>query len=296
MSASIIDGKAISKAIMEELRIKIKELQKIGINPHLQVIMVGDDSASKSYIRGKEKASKKIGLSSETTFFPASITQKELLEYIQELNENPTIHGILIQLPLPSSLSEEEIILHIDPKKDVDAFHPLNSGKLITGQEDGFIPCTPAGVCELLIRSGFNPEGENVVIVGRSQIVGKPLANLLLAKQKYRNATVTVCHSRTKDLAYHTKQADILIAAMGRPQFITSDMVKEGAIIIDVGIHSIDAPEKKKGYRLVGDVDFDNVKEKVKAITPVPGGVGPMTIAMLMVNTIKAAELEKNRR
>lgn len=282
----IISGRDIAENILLRLQ---KKIDATGINqtPHLAVILVGDHPASLSYISMKRRACEKLGIDSELHHFDQTISEKQLREAIEQLNCDPYVHGILLQLPLPPHLRQETFIELISPKKDVDGFHPLNLGRLIVGEEPTFIPCTPLGVYELLKASTETIEGKNIVIVGRSRIVGMPLSILL--SQKHRgNATVTLCHSATHALASHCNKADILIAAMGRAEMITEDYVKEGAIVIDVGINRVDAPETEKGYRLVGDVAFDRVKDKVSAITPVPGGVGPMTVAMLMQNTLQA--------
>lgn len=288
MTAQIIDGKQVAADMRAELKDEVARLKEKGIVPGLGVILVGEDPASKSYVTAKERACEEIGLYSDDNRLPAETSQKELMALVQKMNSDPKVHGILVQLPLPKHLNEAEVLLAIDPAKDVDGFHPTNVGKMVVGEE-AFLPCTPHGVIQLLIRSGVTIEGAEVVIVGRSNIVGKPLANMLIQKKPNRNATVTVCHTRTKDLAYHTKRADVLIAAAGRPNTITADMVKEGVVVIDVGVNRVDDPTKKKGYRLVGDVDFERVAEKASFITPVPGGVGPMTITMLLYNTVESA-------
>lgn len=289
MGAAIIDGKKIAEEIKGELKEKINELKGKGVTPGLAVVLVGDDPASQVYVRMKGKACEELGIYSETLKYPADLSEEELLSIIDGLNENPRIHGILVQLPLPKHINETKVLNRISPEKDVDGFHPVNVGKMLIG-DPGFLPCTPHGIQELLLRSGNDPEGKHVVVVGRSNIVGKPVAAILMQKKKGANATVTVCHSRTRDLPGICRQGDILIAAMGVPEFIKADMVKEGAVVIDVGVNRVDDPSAKRGYRLVGDVDFEAVKEKASAITPVPGGVGPMTIVMLMKNTVIAAE------
>ncbi len=288
MTAQIIDGKQVAAEMREELKKEVAKLKEQGIVPGLGVILVGEDPASKSYVTAKEHTCEEIGIYSDDNRLPAETPQKELMALVQKMNKDPKVHGILVQLPLPKHLNETEVLLAIDPVKDVDGFHPMNVGKMVVGEE-AFLPCTPHGVIQLLIRSGVKIEGAEVVIVGRSNIVGKPLANMLIQKKPNRNATVTVCHTRTKDLARHTRRADILIAAAGQPNTITADMVKEGVVVIDVGVNRVDDPTKKQGFRLVGDVDFEAVKEKASLITPVPGGVGPMTITMLMYNTVEAA-------
>ena len=290
MTAKIIDGKQVAAEIRAELKREIESLKARGIVPGLGVILVGDDPASVSYVTGKERTCDELGIYSDHNHLPARTSQAELLTVIDRLNRDPKINGILVQLPLPRHLDELAAIFAIDPSKDVDGIHPVSIGKMVTGQQ-AFLSCTPHGVVQLLLRGGVKIDGSHAVIVGRSNIVGKPLANMLFQKSPMGNATVTVCHTGTRDLAAYTRQADILIAAMGRPRTITADMVKEGAAVIDVGVSRVDDPSKKAGYRLVGDVDFDAVKEKASLITPVPGGVGPMTITMLMYNTVESAKL-----
>jgi methylenetetrahydrofolate dehydrogenase (NADP+)/methenyltetrahydrofolate cyclohydrolase len=289
MTAKIIDGKQIAAQMREELKQKVATLKIKGVTPGLAVILVGEDPASKSYVTAKEKACEEIGMHSSDNRLPASTGQTELLVLIEKLNRDPKIHGILVQLPLPKQINEDTVLLAIDPKKDVDGFHPVNVGRMVVGQK-AYFPCTPHGVIQLLTRSGVKLDGAEVVVVGRSNIVGKPVANMLIQKSPTGNATVTVCHTRTKNLAEHVRRADIIIAAAGRPNTITADMVKPGAVVIDVGVNRIEDATKKNGYRLVGDVDFDAVKEKASLITPVPGGVGPMTITMLLYNTVESAE------
>jgi methylenetetrahydrofolate dehydrogenase (NADP+)/methenyltetrahydrofolate cyclohydrolase len=289
MTAQIIDGNKIAEDMRAELKEEVAKLKQQGIVPGLGVILVGEDPASKSYVTAKERTCEEIGIYSDDNRLPAETSQQELMALVKKMNDDPKIHGILVQLPLPKHLNEAEVLLAIDPAKDVDGFHPMNVGKMVVG-EKAFLPCTPHGVIQLLIRSGVTIEGSNTVIVGRSNIVGKPLANMLIQKQPNRNATVTVCHTRTKNLARYTKQADIVIAAAGRPNTITADMIKKGAVVIDVGVNRVEDATKKKGYRLVGDVDFEAVKEKASLITPVPGGVGPMTITMLLYNTVESAK------
>ena len=290
MTAQIISGTEIAKEIREELKQEITELkEKHNVVPGLVTVLVGADPASQVYVGAKEKTSQELGIYSERHDLPAETTQEELLALIDKLNKDSKINGILVQLPLPKHLNEGQVLYAIDPKKDVDGFHPVNVGKLMIGEPD-YMPCTPAGIQQLLIRSGTQIEGAEVVVVGRSNIVGKPIANILLQKAPGANATVTICHTRTRDISFHTKRADILIVAAGRPKAITADMVKEGVVVIDVGVNQIGTtPEGKR--ILAGDVDFDTVKEKAKAITPVPGGVGPMTITILMMNTVRAAKL-----
>jgi len=290
MTAQIISGTEIAKQIREELKQEIAELkEKHNLIPGLATILVGEDPASQVYVGQKEKTSLALGIYSERHDLPADTSEKELLALIDKLNKDPKIHGILVQLPLPKHINETNVLYAVDPKKDVDGFHPVNVGKLMIGEPD-YLPCTPHGIQQLLIRSGVKIDGAEVVVVGRSNIVGKPIANILLQKKEGANATVTVCHTGTRDISLHTKRADILIVAAGRPKAITADMVKEGVVVIDVGVNRIGKTADGKDI-LVGDVDFDSVKEKAKAITPVPGGVGPMTITMLMLNTVRAAKL-----
>jgi methylenetetrahydrofolate dehydrogenase (NADP+)/methenyltetrahydrofolate cyclohydrolase len=289
MAAQIIDGKQVAADMRAELKEEVAKLKEQGIVPGLGVVLVGEDPASKSYVTAKEHTCEELGIYSDDNRLPAETSQQDLIALVNRMNNDPKINGILVQLPLPKGLNESEVLLAIDPDKDVDGFHPMNVGKMMVG-EKAFLPCTPHGVIQLLLRSGVEIKGANVVIVGRSNIVGKPLANMLIQKNDKGNATVTVCHTRTKDLAHHTKQADIVIAAAGRPNTVTADMVKDGVVVIDVGVNRVEDATKKKGYRLVGDVDFEAVKEKASLITPVPGGVGPMTITMLMYNTVEAAK------
>ncbi|MFQ5755642.1 MAG: bifunctional methylenetetrahydrofolate dehydrogenase/methenyltetrahydrofolate cyclohydrolase FolD [Acidiferrobacterales bacterium] len=290
MTAKIIDGKTIAAEVRTEVKVGVDELKANGITPCLAAVLVGDVPASQVYVRTKRRACEHVGLSSVLHTPAGDIPEAQLLALIDQLNDDPAVHGILIQLPLPDHVDEAKVIERLSPFKDVDGFHPSNVGKLVIGM-DTFKPCTPAGVQELLVRSGIGIGGKHAVVIGRSNIVGKPMANLLVQKHKNANATVTVCHSRTRDLAALTCQADILIAALGSPHIVTVDMVKEGAVVIDVGINRVDDASAKKGYRIVGDVDFDAVSQVASAITPVPGGVGPMTVAMLMVNTLKAAKM-----
>ncbi len=290
MTAQLIKGAEVAAQIREELQKEIAELKaKHNIVPGLVTVLVGADPASQVYVGQKEKTSKELGIYSERYDLPADTSQADLLKLIDKLNKDPKINGILVQLPLPKGLNEEEVLIAIDPKKDVDGFHPVNVGKLMIGEPD-YLPCTPAGIQQLLIRSGTQIEGAEVVIVGRSNIVGKPIANMLLQKAEGANATVTICHTRTKDIAFHTKRADILIVAAGKPKAVTGDMVKEGVVVIDVGVNQIGTTAEGKRI-LAGDVDFETVSPKAKAITPVPGGVGPMTITMLMMNTVRAAKV-----
>ncbi|MHC4738979.1 MAG: bifunctional methylenetetrahydrofolate dehydrogenase/methenyltetrahydrofolate cyclohydrolase FolD [Planctomycetota bacterium] len=288
MTAQIIDGKQVAADMRAEIKDEVAKLKEQGVVPGLGVILVGEDPASQSYVKAKERACEEAGIYSDDNRLPAETSQEDLIALVRKMNKDPKINGILVQLPLPKGLNEAEVLLTIDPDKDVDGFHPMNVGKMMVG-EKAFLPCTPHGVIQLLLRSGVKIEGANAVIVGRSNIVGKPLANMLIQKNAKGNATVTVCHTRTKDLPHHTKQADIVIAAAGRPNTITADMVKEGVVVIDVGVNRVEDATKKRGYRLVGDVDFEGLKEKASLITPVPGGVGPMTITMLLYNTVESA-------
>lgn len=296
MAARIISGKDVAEEIRKELKVETEKLiSEKGITPGLVTILVGENPASISYVTAKQRTSKELGFHSVQDNQPADITEDALLKLVEQYNNDPKIHGILVQLPLPKHINETKVLYAIDPDKDVDGFHPVNVGRLMVG-EAKFLPCTPAGIQELLIRSGTKTEGAEVVVVGRSNIVGKPIANILLQKADGANATVTVCHTRTKDMASHTKRADILIVAAGFPNAVTADMVKEGAVVIDVGVNRVGEKESKKTPGkmvaiLKGDVDFDAIKEKASAITPVPGGVGPMTITMLMSNTLKSAKL-----
>lgn len=289
MTARLILGKDVSDAIYAELRQRIDALKAKGVTPGLAVVLVGDDPASKVYVRKKGEMCESLGMNSLTICMPESTTQEELLAKIAELNADPKIHAFLVQLPLPGHIDEKAVIAAINPEKDADCFHPSNVGRMLIG-DPCFLPATPAGVQQMLLRSGIDTSGKHIVVVGRSNIVGKPMAAMLMQKGQGADATVTVVHSRTENLADITKQADILIVGMGKPRFITADMVKEGAVVIDVGTNRVEDPSSPKGSRLVGDVDFDNVKDKVSAITPVPGGVGPMTICMLMANAVSAAE------
>ena len=290
MSAEIISGKEIAAAIREETQERVAALKdKHGFTPGLATVLVGEDPASQSYVGMKNKAAKELGIYSRQINLDADIPEAELLGLVEGVNADPEIHGILVQLPLPKHIDESKILLAVDPDKDVDGFHPTNVGKLATGATEVLAPCTPAGVVEMLLRSGNDPSGRHCVIVGRSNIVGRPMASLLLRKAPGGNATVTVCHSRTPDLGAMTRLADILIVAIGWPNTVTADMVKPGAVVIDVGTNRVDDDTRERGWRLVGDVAFDEVKEVASAITPVPGGVGPMTITMLMCNTVDAA-------
>lgn len=289
MAAEIIDGKRIAAEMREELKAETARLKEQGVVPGLGVILVGEDPASASYVTAKERACEECGLFSDDNRLPADTPEADLLALVDRMNKDPKIHGILVQLPLPDHIDESKVLLAIDPSKDVDGFHPMNVGKMVVG-EDAYLPCTPHGVVQLLLRSGVELSGAQVVIVGRSNIVGKPLANMLIQKSPTGNATVTVCHTRTRDVGEHARRADIVIAAAGWPNTVTADMVKDGAVVIDVGVNRVDDPSRKRGYRLVGDVDFEAVKEKASLITPVPGGVGPMTITMLLYNTVESAK------
>jgi methylenetetrahydrofolate dehydrogenase (NADP+) / methenyltetrahydrofolate cyclohydrolase len=286
--AKIIDGKAIAQEMQNEMKAQVEELKKIGITPGLAVILVGDNPASRIYVRNKEKACEHIGIYSDVYRLPTSTSEGDIIALVDELNHNRSIHGILIQLPLPGHIDESKMIMKIDPDKDVDGLHPVNVGKMVIGHPS-FLPCTPHGCKVLLERSGIETNGKHMVILGRSNIVGKPLANIMLQKSSGANAIVTVCHSAAKNLSDYTLQADILVAAVGKPHLVTADMVKEGVVVIDVGMNRIDDPSLISGNRLVGDVDFEAVSKKASAITPVPGGVGPMTITMLMHNTIQSS-------
>ena len=291
MTAKILDGKALAEEIRGEVATGVAEMkQNHGAPPGLAAVLVGDDPASAIYVRNKRRACDEVGMVSDTIVLPADTTTEQVLKTVQQLNDDPRFHGILVQLPLPDQVDELAVIESINPDKDVDGLHPFNVGKLVQGRAD-FIPGTPFGIQQILMRNGHDPAGANVVVCGRSDIVGKPMALLLMQRAEGANATVTVCHTRTKNMAEITRQADILIAAIGRPNVITADMVKEGAVVIDVGINRVDDASRRRGYRLVGDVDFAAVSEKAAAITPVPGGVGPMTIAMLLVNTLTATRL-----
>ncbi len=288
MSARIIDGVALARTIRAEVAAEVAKLQGSGPRPGLAAVLVGEDPASAVYVRSKGKACEEAGMHSLTVRLPAETSEAELLATVDKLNRDPAIHGILVQLPLPKHINSERVLQRIDPAKDVDGFHPVNVGKLVTGDKSAFRPATPYGVQQMLIRSGIETRGANAVIVGRSNIVGKPMANLLIQQGPGGDATVTVCHSRTRDLPAVTRTADILIAAIGKPEFVTADMVRPGAVVIDVGINRVDDPTLPKGYRLTGDVAYGPVARIASAITPVPGGVGPMTIAMLLQNTLQA--------
>ena len=287
MAGQLLDGKAISQSLRADIAAAAAAATRAGSQPGLATVLVGEHPASLSYIRGKQKACATAGIFAEDVRFPADTGEDELVGAIGELNRRDDIHGILVQQPLPSHLDETRVVAAIDPGKDVDGFHPVNLGRLMRG-EPGFVPCTPFGIVKMLATAGVDTSGANVVIVGRSLLVGKPLASLLMQKSPTGNATVTVCHSRTRELTEVTAKADILVAAMGQPAFITADMVRDGAVVVDVGINRVDDASRKRGYRLVGDVDFDAVSEKASLITPVPGGVGPLTVTMLLYNTVQS--------
>ena len=292
MGATLLDGARIAAEVRGEVAAEVREMQvRHGVTPGLAVVLTGDDPASAVYVRNKGRACQEAGMASESFILPEETTQQELLDLLERLNGDERHHGILVQLPLPPHIDEEQVVRALDPAKDVDGLHPENMGRLVLGSPL-FPPCTPAGIQQLLLRSGYAPDGKHVVICGRSSIVGKPLALLLVQKRAGANATVTVCHTGTPDVPAVTRQADILVAAAGRPNTITADMVKSGAAVVDVGINRVDDPSRKRGYRLVGDVDFAGVSEVAAAVTPVPGGVGPMTIAMLLSNTLRAARLQ----
>ena len=290
----ILDGKALSAKIKDNIKADVEALkEKTGKAPGLTVIIMGENAASQTYVNMKEKACHYVGFSSQVIRLPLETSEQELLSHIHDLNNDPAVNGILVQLPLPKQINKDTVINTISPEKDVDGFHPFNVGKLLIG-DPGFVSCTPFGIIRMMEEYHVSPEGKHVVIIGRSNIVGKPVAALLMQKSKTGNATVTVCHSRTKSIKEMTLQADILIAAIGKPHFVTADMVKDGAVVFDVGINRVDDPAAKRGYRLVGDVDFEAVKDKASAITPVPGGVGPMTIAMLLENTLSSFQKANN--
>ena len=291
MGATLIDGKSIAEEVRSEVARGVGEIkEQHGVTPGLTVILVGDDPASAIYVRNKKLAAAEAGMLGADVTLSADVSQERVIGEVHRINEDPAVHGLLVQLPLPDHISTDAVIEAISPDKDVDGLHPVNMGRLVEGRPR-FVPATPAGIQQLLLRTGHDPEGKHVVVCGRSDIVGKPVSILLMQRKPGANATVTVCHTRTRELASVTRQADILIAAIGQPRFLTADMVKEGVVVIDVGMNRVEAPKRKSGYRLVGDVDFRSVSEKAAAITPVPGGVGPMTIAMLLSNTLKAARL-----
>ena len=291
MPAELIDGHAIAKKIRADVAERVKKLAAHGVKPGLAVVLVGDDPASAVYVGAKGKATEEAGMYSQTIRLPADTAQSELLARVDALNADPRIHGILVQMPLPKQIDPDTVIRRIQPTKDVDGFHPINVGKMLVGERDGFIPCTPAGIQVMLRESGVKTPGKNCVIIGRSNIVGKPMAALMVQDNPDANCTVTVCHRHTADLAAHTREADILIVAAGRAGIVTGDMVKPGAVVIDVGTNRVNDAASKTGTRLQGDVDFESVRKVASKITPVPGGVGPMTIAMLMANTVRAAEM-----
>jgi methylenetetrahydrofolate dehydrogenase (NADP+)/methenyltetrahydrofolate cyclohydrolase len=285
---ALMDGRAVAARVRERVAEGVRALKKRGITPGLSVVLVGDDPASAAYVKSKQKCSDELGMRGETIRMRANVSQAELVKVIARLNDDPQVHGILVQMPLPKQIDSGVVLRLIDPAKDIDGFHPVNVGKMLIGERDGFVPCTPAGVMVLLREYKVQTAGANCVVIGRSNIVGKPMVALLV--QPGSDATVTVCHSRTRDLAAHTRNADIIIAAAGKAGLVTGDMVKPGAVVVDVGVNRVDDSSQPKGYRLVGDVDFESVREVASLITPVPGGVGPMTIAMLMENTLQAAK------
>ena len=289
MSAEVISGKEMAASIREEIKDRVTRLKESGLMPGLAVVLLGEDPASHVYVRSKNAAATEAGIYSRQITLPEDTTEDELLGVVAGLNADPEIHGVLVQLPLPDQIDEAKVLLAIDPAKDVDGFHPINVGRLATGDPDVLAPCTPSAVIQMLLRSGNDPSGKHAVVVGRSNIVGRPMAALLLRKAPGGNATVTVAHSHTPDLGAVTREADIVIVAIGRPDLIRGDMVKSGAVVIDVGVNRIEDDTRERGYRLTGDVSFDEVKEVASAISPVPGGVGPMTIAMLLSNTVEAA-------
>jgi methylenetetrahydrofolate dehydrogenase (NADP+)/methenyltetrahydrofolate cyclohydrolase len=292
VSARVLDGAAIARAIRDEVARDVAELKRRGVEPGLAVVIVGDDPASRAYVKSKGDACREAGMHSETVRLPADTTEAELLAEVDRLNADPAIHGFLVQLPLPEQVDSRKVLLRVSPAKDVDGFHPMNAGKLAVGDPTALCPATPLGVQQMLIRSGIETKGAHAVVVGRSNIVGKPMAALLLQDGPGGNATVTVCHSRSRDLPAITRSADILIVAIGRPAFLVAGMVRPGAVVVDVGINRVDDPAAPRGYRIVGDVDFGPVAEVASAITPVPGGVGKMTIAMLLMNTLQAARAD----
>ena len=292
MSAVVIDGKQVAADVRAEVAKKVADLKTKGITPCLAVILVGENPASVSYVTGKQKALAEVGMSDRSVKLPESTTEEELLKLIDQLNKDDSVHGILVQLPLPKHINEDKVIMAIDPSKDVDGFHPVSVGNLMIGRP-GFLPCTPHGIIVMLQKAGIETSGKHAVVIGRSNIVGKPVSILLARKDV--NCTVTMCHTGTKNMAEITRQADILVVASGHPHTLTKDMAKDGAVIIDVGVNRIKKKKKKSGFRLIGDCDFDDLKEKASFITPVPGGVGPMTIAMLMQNTLESAQNRLNK-
>jgi len=289
MPAQDIDGKAIAASVRESVRERVEELKSEGIEPSLAVLLVGDNPASRVYVGMKQRAADEVGIRALDRRLPATASQEEILAVVNEWNDDPGVHGILVQLPLPDQVDERTVMERIRPEKDVDGFHPVNVGRMTSGDPEAFRPCTPAGIQVMLKHIGYDPAGKHAVVVGRSNIVGRPMATILSQKEPYANATVTMAHSRTADLGAITRLADLLVVAVGRPESVTADMVSEGTVVIDVGVNRVDDPSREKGYRLVGDVDYVGVREKASWITPVPGGVGPMTIAMLLRNTATAA-------
>jgi len=289
MPAQDIDGKAIAASVRESVRERVGELESEGIEPCLAVLLVGDNPASRVYVGMKQRAADEVGIRALDRRLPATASQEEILGVVNEWNDDPGVHGILVQLPLPDHVDERTVMERIRPEKDVDGFHPVNVGRMTSGDPEAFRPCTPAGIQVMLKHIGYDPAGKHAVVVGRSNIVGRPMATILSQKEPYANATVTMAHSRTADLGAITRLADLLVVAVGRPESVTADMVSEGTVVIDVGVNRVDDPSREKGYRLVGDVDYEGVREKASWITPVPGGVGPMTIAMLLRNTATAA-------
>ncbi len=292
---NLIDGKAIAERINEQTRDKVERLKESGITPGLAVVLVGDDPASIAYVRNKDRTSQKVGFFSRKIELPAETSQSDLLKIVDELNKDPVIHGILVQSPPPPHIHEEKIVLAIDPAKDVDGFHPMNVGKLAMGDPTALVPCTPLGCQRILLESGIETTGAHIVIIGRSMLVGKPLGLLLMQKGTGGDATVTITHSRSRNLAEISRTADILVAAIGKAEFVRSEFVRDGAVVIDVGINRVEDPNSEKGYRIAGDVAFNEIASKTRAITPVPGGVGPMTVAMLMVNTVTACDNQTKR-
>lgn len=295
MSAELIDGRAIAEDVRHEVAEGVEELTERGVRPGLGVVLVGDDPASHSYVRMKTRACEEAGIRARDLTLAGDTAEEEILARVDELNADPEIHGILVQLPLPDHVDERRVMERVEPAKDVDGFHPMNVGRMAAGDPRAFRPATPAGIQEMLRRIGWDPEGRHAVVVGRSNIVGRPMAEILLQKEPWANATVTVTHSRTRDLGALTRQAELLVVAIGRPEAVTGDMVREDAVVIDVGSNRVDAPETEKGYRWVGDVAFEEARQKASWITPVPGGVGPMTIAMLLHNTLEAARRHAER-
>jgi methylenetetrahydrofolate dehydrogenase (NADP+) / methenyltetrahydrofolate cyclohydrolase len=287
--ATLLDGKKTAENIRESLKDRVRKLAEMGVRPGLSVTLVGEDPASTVYVGAKDAAAKDVGIQAWTHRLPATISERDLAEHLEKQNRDPAVHGILLQLPLPGHLPSEKLLNLISAEKDVDGFHPVSLGNLMLGRP-GFKPCTPWGVQMLLKAYNLSPEGKHVVVIGRSNIVGKPIANILIQKEEFANATVTVCHTGTRDLAHHTRQADFIIAAIGKAGVLTGDMVKEGVVVVDVGVNRVKSDKTKSGFRLVGDVDFESVAKKASFITPVPGGVGPMTIAMLLTNTVQSAE------